>query len=489
MDSRLTPYKKNLSTFLKNLNYITSFKKDSIFIDKKTPRLYRVKKEILNQQGDNLKASSRLINDYLNLGRWGYLPAYKKTSQYKSYSPAVLSLRISEECNLACSYCYNKNNMLNKKGVKYMPKDIAQDSVDFFLSNFKNKDMTVVFYGGEPLLNFATIRYTISYLKDKLNHNPNFKIVTNGTVMNKEILKTIINNNISVMVSLDLPPSAHKQNRRFKNGKSSFQLTKTNIKLLAKYIPQRLLIRCIIASDSNFDLKKIYKSFRDIGVPVNNFVVETQSPSCIADKIKKTRIERQRKITISAQRKKIINNLNPSLYAKEITGRFLPVIINGREPLLRCIAASKGISVNPLGEIYFCDVVANQEEFYLGNISKGMNLKKLDKIKRKYLYLPRECRACWVGSFCSQFCPLIRRKKEFLKFNCRQQKNEFLNELKFFLNNQDCKIEKIIINNISSLKDENYATLQLTNLKICLNTYRMLNRINKYIKPINIFPY
>ena len=490
VDSRFSPYKKNLSSFLKNLNYITSFNKDSIFIDKKTPRLYKIKDGVFDPSADNnIKISPPLINDYLNLRRWGYLPDYKKISRYIKFPSAVLSLRVSEACNLSCKYCYNKTNLLNNEGVKYMPPDTALESVDFFFSNFKNRDMTIVFFGGEPLLNFATIKETINYAKIKSKGTINFKIVTNGTVMNKKILKTIIQDKIKVMVSMDLPAFEHKRNRRFKDGKDSFKIVKKNAKLLSRHIGRDLLIRCILAHDSNTSFSEIYRSFRQLNIPTNNFLIEYESSNCRTDRIKRLEIGNEKETIINEQRKKIIKNATTYLYPKEIIGSYLSVIVNGRDPLPECMAITNGVSVNPLGEIYFCDLVANLKEFYLGDIKKGMSYSKVIKIKNKYSKTLPLCRDCWASSFCSRFCPLTRIRKNFKKIKCTQRKKDFLKELKFFLNMRGNQVERLIRYSILSSNNRADSEKQISNLKICFKTYKTINRTNKYIKPINIFPY
>ena len=68
----------------------------------------------------------------------------------------------SEQCNLACKYCFLGNNDAYKRShfsLENMSIETADKAVDFFINQIKLSDMdfednkpVIIFYGGEPLV-------------------------------------------------------------------------------------------------------------------------------------------------------------------------------------------------------------------------------------------------------------------------------------------------------------------------------------------------
>ena len=75
--------------------------------------------------------------------------------------PYSASLIMTENCNLNCTYCFEKD-----KSVSMMTKEVAKKSVDFLIENaiFEKRDrIDFMFFGGEPLLNIDVIDYIYEY--------------------------------------------------------------------------------------------------------------------------------------------------------------------------------------------------------------------------------------------------------------------------------------------------------------------------------------
>ena len=114
-----------------------------------------------------------------------------------------LYLAVSESCNFRCKYCRQKktNNLVN------MTTDEIKDAIDLFYSVSK-KPKSIVFFGGEPLLNIKGIKFAIEYVNsfDKTIH---FSTVINGSLCTKEIAEFFRKNNVEVIVSMDGPEKFH----------------------------------------------------------------------------------------------------------------------------------------------------------------------------------------------------------------------------------------------------------------------------------------
>jgi uncharacterized protein len=80
-------------------------------------------------------------------------------------------------------------------------------------------DLTIGFYGGEPLLNFETIKRIVSYAKELYqNWSLTFTMTTNATLLDQQMIDYIIEKDFLIYVSLDGPRENHDSKRLQVNG-------------------------------------------------------------------------------------------------------------------------------------------------------------------------------------------------------------------------------------------------------------------------------
>ena len=127
-----------------------------------------------------------------------------------------LYLAVSESCNFRCKYC---RQIKTGELVNMTLKEI-KDAIDKFISVAKNPK-SVVFFGGEPLLNFSGIKFAIEYIR-AINHNVKFSTVINGSLCTEEIAEFFAKNDVEVIVSMDGPESIHNRSRVYENGNGTY---------------------------------------------------------------------------------------------------------------------------------------------------------------------------------------------------------------------------------------------------------------------------
>jgi len=80
-------------------------------------------------------------------------------------------LNITNQCNLACTYCYeySPDKISKTEGKpKYMPASIAEASINMLIKESGDRPaIHVTFFGGETLLNFPMLRSSVEYAKRK----------------------------------------------------------------------------------------------------------------------------------------------------------------------------------------------------------------------------------------------------------------------------------------------------------------------------------
>jgi len=128
----------------------------------------------------------------------------------------LLYLLVTDDCNMRCSYCFEDSPVLVTpcRNVT-MSFAIAKRAVDLFADlnsryGDPQKNKTIHFYGGEPLLNKRIIEFTVKYIQDLIHRNVlsefcQMAIVTNGLLMDEHIAHFLADNKVTVGLSLDGP--------------------------------------------------------------------------------------------------------------------------------------------------------------------------------------------------------------------------------------------------------------------------------------------
>ncbi len=155
---------------------------------------------------------------------------------------------LSEQCNLACKYCFLGNgNIKNKNKVTTYPmsKETAKSALLYFSNQTKvkkeyfNDRKEIIFYGGEPLINFDTLKYIVEECKlmqrqGDISSDTNFSMVTNGLLLDEDKIDFLKENNVSVSISIDGIDETSNKNRVDKNGLNIYPKIISVLDLLKK---------------------------------------------------------------------------------------------------------------------------------------------------------------------------------------------------------------------------------------------------------------
>lgn len=135
-------------------------------------------------------------------------------------SPAVnvCYMILSEQCNLACKYCFLGNNDCGKRSnflMENMSVETADKAINFFIRQIKVSGLDVeenkpvlIFYGGEPLVNFEILEYTATRInelreKEQCIRNIEMSMVTNGLLLNEEKVRRLHELGVAIAISID----------------------------------------------------------------------------------------------------------------------------------------------------------------------------------------------------------------------------------------------------------------------------------------------
>ncbi len=150
--------------------------------------------------------------------------------------PSQINVDLTDQCNLACIHCSHTDYVKSKHYSKiFLPNEFNTKMIDEVKLRGKGKTQYVRYTGsGEPLLHskvFTILEYAVK------NSGTTISLTTNGTIMNKEKAKKLVDIGVHVIdISIDaFKPETYKTIR--KNGK--LEVTKRNILNLIDYIKKK----------------------------------------------------------------------------------------------------------------------------------------------------------------------------------------------------------------------------------------------------------
>lgn len=155
-----------------------------------------------------------------------------------------LVINVSHDCNLRCAYCYADTGAYGAPRTM-LDGRVGRHIVDEFLSRF-HRIGKIQFFGGEPFLNYRVIgslcEHVVSRVAREGVAKPAFTVITNGTVLNDEIVDIVNRYGIVVTVSLDGDRTVNDSQRVYAGGKGSYDRIVQNIRLLKEKTGQPMQI-------------------------------------------------------------------------------------------------------------------------------------------------------------------------------------------------------------------------------------------------------
>ena len=323
----------------------------------------------------------------------------EKDNTETNFSTVILP--ISDKCNLTCPYCFAQT----EEGFRFESFSLKQidDVIDFLINNQSkdNEKLYITFFGGEPLLNFEAIEYTISLFKNKYpQQKVGYSITTNGTILDEKIISVFKENNFAILISLDGPENEFNL-RKFKNGKSSLNTVLNNLNILKQngLFPQ---IRATMVSDNQY-ICQTFDFFEKLQMPFNVvFAYVSENKTHEHATYNENNLE-----NIKQQLNELL------LYYVDKLNKREPIFsqaIKNYSSILRfrikekkaCAAGVSFFTITANGDIFSCSHLMNKPEYSIGNIFAGIN-KNYNFVVADIEDMP-ECNDCWAKYLCRGGC-------------------------------------------------------------------------------------
>jgi len=287
------------------------------------------------------------------------------------------------ECNLCCTYCGDKaftcGEASSSKKLKFeaVPSSptYSQAQLNAFLKKDKDKPVSLIFYGGEPLLNIDFVKQTIdSQIKYKTVKK--FLIQTNGTLLHK-LPKKYVNKFHTILVSIDGGKETTNKNR----GESTWEKVTENLKLVRKNgFKGEIIARMAIEEPTKF-----YEDVLELVEPINPDGFKFTSVHWQLDANMWNDYEKRNFSEWSKEYNKDITKLAEYWLSEAKKGNVLRLypfigvldsLLNKTQYFLRCGSGVGNFTILPNGKISSCPIMSGVRKYYLGHIktTKPKNL-------------------------------------------------------------------------------------------------------------------
>jgi len=270
-----------LTSHAERLNYF-AFKQlgEEYLITNDTGRHLFLSRESLDRlvadpaQLDDDTRDALIRRHFLLAGPESELAAVKATRRHGGHLLGATPLHIfvlTNACNHVCTYCQASASGLTARRTD-MSIDTARRCMDVAFSS-PAASITIEFQGGEPLLNFKTLRYVVEEATRRAEasaKNVAFNLVSNLSVLNEDILRFLVDSGVHVCTSLDGPADLHNSNRPYP-GHNAYEstrraLTDVNSELAKIGDPRRVQALMTTTRASLGRSREIIDQYLDLGL-------------------------------------------------------------------------------------------------------------------------------------------------------------------------------------------------------------------------------
>ncbi len=327
--------------------------------------------------------------------------------------PSTVYLNVSNDCNLRCVYCYANYGEYNSAEAGDMTLETAKSAIDRFLGNEKRLG-TVVFFGGEPMMEASLIakacEYVIQECETKSLGKPRFSVITNGLLLHQKNVQMMEKYGFSATVSIDGTEKINDLLRPKPSGKGSHSDIVDGLHRLREVgiIPNIEATYTARHLEMGITPKWLLEYFRD------EFSVRTITVAPVSSG---TNDERKLGLPHSS----VLQGYREAVqFSMETLTSSRPILLfqvgQVLRPLLRRYPKPSDkfcytylgrdlFSVSSTGSVYPCQMLNDKEAFNMGAVvDEALHQgEAFSAVQDKFLSMNKEnlqCRNCWARTLC-----------------------------------------------------------------------------------------
>ena len=369
--------------------------------------------ELLNTPVDNLSETQKEIRTLIEK-RQLFTPdnsgAVDAHMQNRKPVIKALCLHMAHDCNLRCKYCFAGDGTYNVDRLDrgLMPLEIGKKALDFLIAESgARRNLEVDFFGGEPMLNFDTVKALVAYGRKReaeAGKKFRFTLTTNGMLLTDDAHEFINQNFDNVVLSLDGRRSVNDRMRVKHDGSGSYAQIYPKIKKLAdSRNHERYYVRGTYTRH-NLDFAADVMHLTDLGfkhISLEPVVAPQEADYSLREEDLPVLFAEYEKLTaVLLAREKEKKGVHFFHFEMDLSGG--PCLA---KRVTGCGAGSEYLAVTPSGQLYPCHQFVGDERFRLGDLDTGIVKQDLiAEFSKCHVFAKPECASCWARYYCSGGC-------------------------------------------------------------------------------------
>lgn len=326
-----------------------------------------------------------------------------------------LTLELTEDCTARCCYC----PFVYRSGRTTAPRRMEWATVENALRTFAAssggaQERAISFWGGEPLLEFETIRRVVlSAHEYGLPAGIHYQVTSNGTLLDDQVAEFLVAHDIILTVSLDGPARLHDRYRVSRSGRPTFGPVMRGLMRLRQrsddYYRRRVQFECVVTSGA--ELTTLNDFFAGDALCAGHYVTfnVVATPAPFAKQYGAFTTDDRKALRLFMRSELEASQGRPDRpFAVAAVKSLRPVILRARSPLGSvvhpngcCLPLMKKMHVTTSGSIHLCERMDDDNS--LGNVNEGgVDVERAVRLVQEYCDSAiAECRHCWAVRLCS----------------------------------------------------------------------------------------
>ena len=330
----------------------------------------------------------------------------------KAFPLQRIVLNTTNQCNLACGYCYeySDDKISQTAGKpKYMSNEVAETAVDLLIRESEDRPkIHVTFFGGETLLNFPMLRDTVAYAKRRgaeTGKEVEFSLTTNATLLTEQIADFLAEHQIGVTVSIDGDRELNDKMRVFHDGRGSYDIILPKIKmLLARHRTNSIGARVTLSAGVGH-VRRIFEHLtQEVGFRAVGFSPATSNPNRLYH------IGVQKMDSILGGFEDLAWEyrdaaVNGHAHGFTNANDTLKELHSGISKAYPCGAGLGLLGVGTAGDINLCHRFVDSPVGQMGHVNEGVDhAARQDFLNTHHLGARYDCHTCWARPVCAGGC-------------------------------------------------------------------------------------
>jgi uncharacterized protein len=320
---------------------------------------------------------------------------------------------------MACRYCAETITLPERSPMsadtfdaawKFLLPGEVKEAAERRENTSKENNFSFHMGSGEPLLNLAILQKLAAQVEQARsggNVTPEVYLVTNGTLLNEEIMEWLIACRWNVKISLDGPAAIHNRWRILPGSEGTHRGVSSAIAYMAERIPDRLSV-CAVLCRGN-DPAEVFAAIESLGVRQIDLIPVAHSDYSIIPG--PGDIENYRTFIMNYAARFLENDGTD-------TGKTPPSALTAfNQCMIRlmgyklartyCSAGRSYLGVGSGGDLYPCSRFVGVDRYRLGHLTGGADPEALRTFQEGAgrPYEQREaCSRCWAAPLCGGPC-------------------------------------------------------------------------------------